>query len=97
MHASRCLSLAVLLAIPSLAAQTPAAKRVLTQSDWDQWRSITGAAISNDGRWAVYTLLPQVGDGELPPAAPAKLSQWDPTLLPASSPPTVVSWLPPRS
>jgi dienelactone hydrolase len=42
-----------------------ATKRALTQADWDHWRSITGAALSNDGRWAVYTLIPQVGDGEL--------------------------------
>jgi dienelactone hydrolase len=65
MRASRCLSLAFFLAIPSLAAQAPAAKRALAQADWDHWRSITGAALSNDGKWAAYTLLPQVGDGEL--------------------------------
>src|SRR5439155_5750354 len=50
-----------------LTAQAPArpAKRALTQADWDGWRSITGAALSRDGRWAAYTLIPQVGDGEL--------------------------------
>ncbi len=47
-----------------LAAQTTP-KRALTQADWDTWRSINGASLSNDGRWAVYTLVPQVGDGEL--------------------------------
>src|SRR6185369_9132155 len=55
---------ALLLAAPALTAQgTP--KKVLTQADWDHWRSISGAVLSNDGRWAAYTLIPQVGDGEL--------------------------------
>ena len=54
----------LLLALP-LSAQGPAPKRVLTQADWDHWRSITGAALSYDGKWAAYTLVPQVGDGEL--------------------------------
>src|SRR5215208_1212718 len=54
--------LAVAFAIP-LAAQS--AKKALTQSDWDKWKSINSPALSNDGKWAVYTLLPQVGDGEL--------------------------------
>jgi len=47
------------------AAQAPTAKRPLTQADWDHWRSITGPVLSSDGRWAAYTLVPQVGDGEL--------------------------------
>ena len=40
-------------------------KKVLTQADWDIWKSINGPALSSDGKWAVYTLVPQVGDGEL--------------------------------
>jgi prolyl oligopeptidase family protein len=54
--------LMVAFAVP-LAAQT--AKKVLTQADWDKWKSINAPALSNDGKWAVYTLIPQVGDGEL--------------------------------
>jgi hypothetical protein len=50
---------------PSLPAQTAGAKRSLTQADWDQWRSISGVVLSRDGRWVAYTLVPQVGDGEL--------------------------------
>ena len=59
-------SLALVLSVFAgpLAAQTTP-KRALTQADWDTWRSINGATLSNDGRWAVYTLVPQVGDGEL--------------------------------
>jgi len=41
-----------------------AQKKALTQSDWDRWRSIQGATLSNDGKWVSYTLSPQVGDGE---------------------------------
>jgi len=54
--------LTVAFATP-LAAQ--ASKKVLTQADWDKWKSINSPALSNDGKWAVYTLIPQVGDGEL--------------------------------
>src|SRR3977135_479514 len=42
-----------------------AQKKVLTQADWDKWKSINAPALSADGKWAVYTLIPQVGDGEL--------------------------------
>jgi len=52
--------LTVALAAP-LAAQT--SKKALTQADWDKWKSINAPALSNDGKWAVYTLIPQVGDG----------------------------------
>jgi hypothetical protein len=43
----------------------PAAKRPLTQDTYDSWKAIAGPALSPDGRWAVYTLTPVVGDGEL--------------------------------
>ncbi|HLB54918.1 MAG TPA: hypothetical protein VJK71_07415, partial [Gemmatimonadales bacterium] len=66
MRVLRSLGLLSLVAAPlSLAAQAPTAKRPLTQADWDHWRSITGPVLSSDGRWAAYTLVPQVGDGEL--------------------------------
>src|SRR5690348_7259314 len=48
--------------VHSALAQT---KRPLTPDDWDHWRSIATPTISNDGRWVVYSLVPQVGDGEL--------------------------------
>jgi dipeptidyl aminopeptidase/acylaminoacyl peptidase len=40
-------------------------KRVLTQDTYDLWRQIQGATLSQDGRWALYTLTPVVGDGEV--------------------------------
>lgn len=48
-----------------LPAVAHAQKKVLTQADWDIWKSINAPVLSNDGNWAVYTLVPQVGDGEL--------------------------------
>jgi dienelactone hydrolase len=56
---------ALLVAVFFLPAVAGAQKRPLTQADWDRWRSISGAALTNDGRWAVYTIAPLVGDGEL--------------------------------
>ena len=52
---------AVLAIVPAAQAQ----KKVLTQADWDKWKAINAPALSNDGKWAAYTLVPQVGDGEL--------------------------------
>ena len=55
-------SLTVALALPSVGV---AQKKVLTQADWDKWKTINAPALSPDGKWAAYTLVPQVGDGEL--------------------------------
>ena len=63
MKFSRFLALALLAAITA-AADAQMAKKALTQADWDRWRSITAPTLSNDGKWAAYTLTPQVGDGE---------------------------------
>ncbi|MEP6492776.1 MAG: prolyl oligopeptidase family serine peptidase [bacterium] len=56
------LALTVALLLPSAAH---AQKKVITPADWDKWKSISAPALSNDGKWAAYTLLPQIGDGEL--------------------------------
>jgi dienelactone hydrolase len=62
MSSARFLGFVALATLPSsLLAQKPA----LTQADWDRWKSIAGAAISNDGKWAIYSLAPVLGDGEL--------------------------------
>jgi dienelactone hydrolase len=56
------------LLVPALLVlSTPvlAQKRALTQADWDLWKSISAPALSNDGKWAIYSLAPLVGDGEL--------------------------------
>src|SRR5215510_10341013 len=56
------IALAALVVLP-IAAH--AQKKALTQADWDKWKSISSPVLSNDGKWAAYTLVPQVGDGEL--------------------------------
>src|SRR5687768_7871442 len=58
-HFGECLLATFVLATPVLSQ-----KKALTQADWDRWRSIQGATLSNDGKWVAYTLSPQVGDGE---------------------------------
>ncbi|HEV8446280.1 MAG TPA: prolyl oligopeptidase family serine peptidase [Gemmatimonadaceae bacterium] len=56
---------ALLTAALALVPAAQAQKKALTQADWDKWKSINAPLLSNDGKWAVYTLIPQVGDGEL--------------------------------
>ena len=60
----RKIALAIVVAF-ALPVMAHAQKKALTQADWDKWKSINAPALSNDGKWAVYTLIPQVGDGEL--------------------------------
>ncbi|HEX2091643.1 MAG TPA: prolyl oligopeptidase family serine peptidase [Longimicrobiaceae bacterium] len=62
MQKTRLLLVAGLLCAAPLAAQQ---KRPLTVSDFDRWRAIEGATLSRDGAWAVYSLVPQVGEGEV--------------------------------
>ncbi|MCW5941138.1 MAG: S9 family peptidase [Fimbriimonadaceae bacterium] len=53
--------LALLLATASFAQ----AKKPLDHSVYDGWKSVGAPALSRDGRWLLYTVNPQVGDGEL--------------------------------
>ena len=41
------------------------AKRPLDHDVYDGWRTIEDERISDDGRWVVYSLVPQLGDAEL--------------------------------
>ena len=62
------LAIAALLLVSAVTPRAMAAqegKLPLTQDTYDLWRSILQPALSPDGRWAVYTLTPTVGDGEL--------------------------------
>lgn len=43
----------------------PAGKKPITQDTYDAWRTISGASLSNDGKWAAYTVSPVVGEGTL--------------------------------
>ena len=55
--------LAALFLTPALALGQ--GKKVLTQDTYDLWRQIQAPTLSADGRWAIYTLTPVVGDGEV--------------------------------
>lgn len=41
-----------------------AQKKPLDHTVYDQWQSITNKKVSNNGKWFVYTVNPQEGDGE---------------------------------
>ena len=47
------------------AGQAVPGKKPLTYEAYDSWRSIRGTALSRDGAWLVYALVPQDGDGEV--------------------------------
>lgn len=55
----------LLLAVAPAPAGAQSAKLPLTQDTYDLWRSILQPRLSPDGAWAVYTLSPTLGDGEL--------------------------------
>ena len=38
-------------------------RRPIPQDAYGQWKSIASPVLSNDGRWAIYTLTPEVGEG----------------------------------
>ena len=65
----------LLLGASSVLAQS-GARRPLTPADWDSWRSITGTTLSADGHWLAYTLVPQVGDGELVVRSTEGATEW---------------------
>ncbi len=54
----------------------PAGKKPITQDTYDEWRTISGSALSNDGQWAAYTLSPVVGEGELVVRATASATEY---------------------
>ncbi len=58
----KLLSLSFSLTIFLVAASQ---KKPLDHSVYDGWQSIGEKMISNDGKWIVYTIEPQEGDGEL--------------------------------
>jgi dipeptidyl aminopeptidase/acylaminoacyl peptidase len=62
MRISTLTSALVLLVVSSAGAQ--GTRRPLTPADWAHWKSITGTAVSPDGKWVAYSLTPQEGDGD---------------------------------
>lgn len=62
-----CVSrIALLLALMSWnGVSASPGKRAFTAADFDPWRAITSATLSNDGSWLTYACMPQEGDGDL--------------------------------
>src|SRR5688500_15296577 len=58
------LCLIALLSGPSAVTAQPA-KRPLTHSDYDSWRTIQAQQLSRDGKFVAYAFMPQDGDGEI--------------------------------
>ena len=61
----RAVTLLAIVAFAPLPATAQRAKLPLTQDTYDLWRTIQQPRLSADGAWAVYTLSPTMGDGEL--------------------------------
>src|ERR1039457_1503007 len=61
LRVSACLLAAAVL-LPMSLAQS---QRPLNHGDYDSWRSIVGQKLSADGKFLVYGLFPQEGDGEV--------------------------------
>src|SRR5438105_468891 len=63
----RALQIAVFVAaflMVELASGQSAAKRPLTHGDYDSWKSVQLPALSRDGRYLAYNLMPSGADGE---------------------------------
>jgi dipeptidyl aminopeptidase/acylaminoacyl peptidase len=56
---------ALAAAAPAQTARPAGAQQTLQPQDFDRWRSIDGERLSADGSWVVYSLTPQVGNGEV--------------------------------
>ena len=40
-------------------------KKPISHSDYDHWKSLSSASITDDGAWIKYVVNPQQGDGAL--------------------------------
>src|SRR5580765_1014134 len=56
--------LAIAFGIPLMRAQAPAPKPI-TLEDYPRFKRIAGASLSADGKWMLYTVTPNEGDGVL--------------------------------
>lgn len=63
-HLTALFMLALLVSSSALAQQS-GSKRPLTHNDYDGWQAIQGQSLSRDGKFVVYALVPQDGDGEV--------------------------------
>ncbi len=56
-------AVALLPLVSAVSAQST--RKPITQDVYDLWRTISGATLSPDGKWAAYTVSPVVGEGDL--------------------------------
>jgi dipeptidyl aminopeptidase/acylaminoacyl peptidase len=61
----RLLAMLVICATLVTWPSAQASKRPLTHDDYDGWRSIYTPILTRDGRFLVYSFMPQEGDGEV--------------------------------
>ena len=61
----RAFLLTLIVAMPLLIRAQSTAPKPITLDDYAKIKRISNAAISTDGRWMVYTLAPNEGDGTL--------------------------------
>ncbi|MDE6017691.1 MAG: prolyl oligopeptidase family serine peptidase [Muribaculaceae bacterium] len=55
-----------ILAFASICLSLPvSAKKTLDHSCFDEWKKVTNHCLSNDGKWAAFSVNPQEGDGIL--------------------------------
>jgi dienelactone hydrolase len=73
---TRFLLPAALLVAATAGAQAPVTRGPLTTEMFDRWRTIRGERLSDDGAWIVYSLVPQVGDGEVVVRAARGGTEW---------------------
>jgi dipeptidyl aminopeptidase/acylaminoacyl peptidase len=59
------LSLLLLISLVNVSTAQAQDKVPLTYEDFDQWRSVSGQTLTPDGRYLIYGLNPQEGDGEI--------------------------------
>ena len=52
-------------AMGTVQAQQSPAKKPLTHDVYDLWKSVDGDSLSNDGKFLLYAVNPQDGDGVL--------------------------------
>jgi len=60
-----CIIIVSLLLTTITLAQPTTNKKPITQTDYPAWKIINSTQISNDGRWVIYEVNPQKGDGAL--------------------------------
>ncbi len=65
MHVPKLSRIALAAALSLAAFAQTAAKRPMNHRDYDPWNTITGQALSRDGKFLAYSVFPEEGDGQI--------------------------------